>query len=401
MAGSLPSRRDFLRQSAILTGGLAAGATVLGACAGKTMPSRAGPAIPVATTGTTRVARPVARARLDGPESPSGLLRISNRPSSIGSDTVRDYQLATGVTVDYYEDILDDEAWLTANQAALARHDDIGSDLDVLGDTATSELIQQRRLVRLDHDNIPNLSHLRRELANPGFDPHREHSVPWVAGMAGLAYNPNLTLRPISTVADLFDPAYRGRVTMLADLRDGLGMVMASQGNSPAKATAASVTQAAEAVRVQRAAGQIARFTGNADFADLVGGAIAIAQVRSGDMAMLRAANPALVFVVPTGGSTLFGRNMVVPVTTHNQVAAESWMNWVYDRRHYAELLAQMGGTGVLSGLDPELARISPALAVDPIANPPLTTWALLAIWAPLDARTAQRYALVYAGVTG
>ena len=54
--------------------------------------------------------------------------------------------------------------------------------------------------------------------------------------MAGLAYNPALTGRPITVAADLFDPAFKGRVTMLADLRDGLGMVMMSQGNSPARA---------------------------------------------------------------------------------------------------------------------------------------------------------------------
>jgi spermidine/putrescine transport system substrate-binding protein len=400
MAGPTTTRRAFLRQGALLTGGLA-GATVLGACAGKTVPSRAGPAIPVATTGSTRPVRQAARERFDGPESPSGLLRISNRPDSIGVDTVRQYQLATGVTVDYYEDIVDDDVWLTANARTLASNDDIGSDLDVLGDPTTSQLIQTGRLERLDHDNIPNLSHLRRELANPAFDPDRAHSLPWVAGMAGLAYNPNLTLRPITGVPDLFDPAYRGRVTMLSDFRDGLGMIMASQGNPPARATPVTVTAAAEAVRVQHALGQIGRFTGNADFSDLVAGAIAIAQVRSGDMAALQAANRALVFVVPAAGSTLFARDMVLPITTHNQVAGESWMNWIYDRARYASLLAQIGGTGVLSGLDPALARIRPGLVADPIVNPPASTWARLSIWPPLDARTAQRYAALYAGVTG
>ncbi len=401
MAASRTTRREFLRRGVVLAGGLAAGATVVDACAGQPMPSRAGPAIPVATTAPARPAHPVARERFDGPESPSGLLRISDRPGMIGTDTVRDYQLATGVTVDYYDDILDDQAWLAANQAALARHDDIGSDLDGLGDTVTSQLIQTGRLVRLDHDNIPNLAHLRRELADPGFDPGRAHSAPLIAGMAGLAYNPNLTLKAITGVNDLFDPAYKGRVTMLSDFRDGLGMIMLSQGASPARATTATVTAAAEAVRAQRDLGQFARFTGNADFADLVAGTIAIAQVRSGDMAALRAANPALAFVVPATGSTLFGRDMVVPVTTHNQVAAESWVNWLYDRGRYAALLAQIGGTGVLSGLERELTRINPALVNDPIVNPPLTVWASLAIWIALDARTAQRYAALYAGVTG
>ena len=133
----------------------------------------------------------------------------------------------------------------------------------------------------------------------------------------------------------------------------------------------ATVTQAVDLVGQARLAGQIARFTGDADFADLVSGAMAIAQVRSGDVAGLVAANPALQFVVPVAGSTVFARDMVIPDTTHNQVAAESWMNWIYDRSHYASLIAAVRATVVLSDMDAELTRLDPALAADPLVNPP------------------------------
>ena len=146
--------------------------------------------------------------------------------------------------------------------------------------------------------------------------------------------------------------------------------------------------------------GQIARFTGNADFADLVSGKMVMAQVRSGDVAGLRAANPYLEFVVPAQGSTLFARNMVVPDTSRNQVAAESWMNWIYDRPNYAAMIAQVRATAVLSDLDDDLARIRPALAADPLVNPPPSTWRRLAVWAPLDPTTEARYAGLYAAVT-
>ncbi len=109
--------------------------------------------------------------------------------------------------------------------------------------------------------------------------------------MAGIAYNAAQVAGPVTGVGDLFDPRYKGRVTMLSDLRDGLGMVMQYQGHSPAAATAATVALAVNRVRVAAQSGQIARFTGNADFADLVSGQMAMAQVRSGDVAGLRAAN--------------------------------------------------------------------------------------------------------------
>jgi spermidine/putrescine transport system substrate-binding protein len=391
------TRREFLRQAAIAAGGVVAGGAVLDACAGRPMPSRAGPAVPIATTST---AAPAPHDRLATAQTPSGLLRIRNRPGMIGADTVRDYQLATGVTVDYYEDVLDDELWLTGERQALANRDDIGVDLVMLGDRAVRELLTAHRLESLDPDNIPTRSNLRRELADPGFDPGRTHSLPWTAGMAGIAYNTKRVARPVRGVGDLFDRRYKGRVTMLADPRDGLGMVMAFQGHSPAEATLATVTRAVERVRIAAQSGQIARFTGNADFADLVSGKMVMAQVRSGDMAGLRAANRNLAFVVPDAGSTLFARNMVVPDTSRNQVAAESWMNWIYDRPNYAAMISQVRATAVLSGLEDDLARISRRLVADPIVNPPLHTWARLAVWAPLDAATEQQYATLYGSVT-
>jgi spermidine/putrescine transport system substrate-binding protein len=410
MAGTPTTRREFLRRTALAAGGVAAGATGLAACAGKTAPNQAGPALPVATTRPPAPPTPPHRTQthpaalneaIDTPETPSGLLRIANRPGSIGPDTVRDYQLATGVTVDYYEDITDDPTWLASVAPTLARRDDMGTDLDILGDAAVGQLIEAGRLSSLDDTNIPNRVHLRRELAAPGYDPHRRRSLPWTAGMAGLAYNPGLTGRPITVVGDLFDPAFKGRVTMLADLRDGLGMVMMGQGNSPAHATLATVTQAVDLVGQARLSGQVARFTGNADFADLVSGQMAVAQVRSGDVAGLQAANPALAFVVPQAGSTLFARDMVIPDTGHNQVAAESWMNWIYDRANYARLIQSVKATVVLGDMTAALAQVSPTLAADPLVNPPATTWARLAVWAGLDPRTEQRYTAIYRQVTG
>ncbi len=409
VVGRSPSRRQFLRGVAVLGGGAALGASGLAACAGKTMPNRAGPAYPVAsrapeaTTAGTTPARHGSSgpATGDSPAEPSGLLRIDNRPGSIGPDTVRDYELATGVTVDYYQDITDDQTWLASVSGEWSQHDDIGSDLVVLADATVGDLIDRGRLLELEAANLPNQRNLRSELRAPGFDPKRRHSLPWVAGLAGLAYNPALTGRPVTAVADLFDPAFKGRVTMLADLRDGLGMVMLSQGTSPAHATLAGVSQAVGTVSQARLSGQVARFTGNADFADLASGAMAIAQVRSGDVAGLQAANPQLQFVVPDTGTTLFARNLVVPDTSHNQVAAESWVNWIYDRAHYAQLIAAVRATVVLSDMTGPLAAISPTLAADPLVNPPAAVWARTAVWAGLSASTEARFDALYRQVTG
>ncbi len=46
---------------------------------------------------------------------------------------------------------------------------------------------------------------------------------------AGLAYNRSKTGRDLTSLRDLFDPAFKGRVTMQTEVRDTLGLVMLSR----------------------------------------------------------------------------------------------------------------------------------------------------------------------------
>jgi spermidine/putrescine transport system substrate-binding protein len=219
--------------------------------------------------------------------------------------------------------------------------------------------------------------------------------------MAGLAYDVHQVAPPVAGIGDLFDPRYRGRVTMLADFRDGLGMIMRYQGHSPTNANPATVSLAVARVRAAVEGQQIARFTGNADFADLVSGRVVIAQVRSTDMAHLRAARPSLRFVVPESGSTVSTRDMVIPDTTDNQVAAEAWMQWIYDPANYAAMIAQVGATAVLADLHDDLARVGGPAAVDPLVDPPESVWAQLSSWPDLDPVSEAAYAAAYAHAAG
>ena len=160
-----------------------------------------------------------------------------------------------------------------------------------------------------------------------------------MSGMVGIAYNKAATGRPITKIDDLWDPAFKGRVSLLSDMQDGLGMVMLSQGGSPENPTTESVQKAVDLVREHNDKGQIRRFTGNDYGDDLAAGNVAIAQAYSGDVMQLQADNPDLEFVVPEAGGTWFVDEFVIPYTTQNQAAAEAWIDYVYDRANYAKLI--------------------------------------------------------------
>jgi len=333
----------------------------------------------------------------------TGNLRISNWPLYIGTDpsTVAAFQTDTGITVDYQENYNDNEEWFAKNKDPLSRKQDIGADLVVPSEFMVARLIALGWLSKLNDANIPNKGNIRTDLLNADYDPGRQQSLPWMSGMVGLAVNTSAVTKPVTSIDDLFDPAYKGKVSMLADVRDGLGMVLLSQGNSPADPTSESMQQAVDLVKEQKDKGQIRRFTGNDYSDDLTSGNVVIAQAYSGDVAQLQLDNPNLQFVVPDAGTSSFSDNMVIPYTTKNQPAAEAWMNWIYDRDNYAQLLAQVQYIPVLSDMADALEKVDPTVASNPLINPPQSTLDKLVAWKTLTDAQEQEYAQLMTDVTG
>ena len=198
-----------------------------------------------------------------GEQAASGSLRISNWPAYMAPDFVKGFQDKEGVTVDYKEDLNDNEEWFAKIKEPLSRKQDIGSDLAVPTTFMAVRLQQLGWLNELNHGNIPNIENLRPDLLEASVDPGRKFSAPYMSGFVGLGYNRAATGRDIKSINDLWDPAFKGRVSMLSDTQDGLGMIMQSQGTSLDKPDEASVQKAVDLVKEQKDKGQIRRFTGN------------------------------------------------------------------------------------------------------------------------------------------
>ncbi len=330
----------------------------------------------------------------------TGTVRISNWPLYMADGFIAGFQQASGLTVDYREDFNDNEEWFAKHKEEFARGQDIGSDLAVPTMFMAGRLNSLGWLREINHDRVPNFANLRRDLFDDASDPGRKFSAPYMSGFVGLVYNRAATGRDITTIDDLWDPSFKGRVSLLSDVQDGLGMIMQSQGSSIKEPTLENVQKAADLVRDQRDRGQIRRFTGADYVNDVAAGNVAIAQGYSGDAVQLHADNPDLRFVVPDSGGTTFVDAMVIPSATLNQQGAETWIDYVYDRANYAKLIAFVQFVPVLADMTEELQRISPKLAADPLINPPQTTLARVAGWPTLTDEQATQFNDAYAAVT-
>lgn len=382
----LASRRRFIGGGAAAAAALVLGPSFLAACGSENK----------SATGDSS-----APAGADDGSPASGKLRISNWPLYMADGFIAAFQTATGLSVDYKEDFNDNEEWFAKNKEPLSRKQDIGADLVVPTQYMAARLIGLGWVNQITDSRWTNKKNMRPDLLDAKADPGRKYTAPYMSGMVGLAFNRAATGRDLTKVEDLWDPAFKGRVSLFADVQDALPMVMMSQGNTPEDPSLESVQKAVDVIQEQKDKGQIRRFTGNDYADDLAAGNIIVAQAYSGDVVQLQKDNPDLQFVVPEAGSNTFVDTMVIPYTTQNQKAAEAWIDYVYDRANYAKLIAFTRYVPVLSDMSDALNKIEPGLADNALINPPKATLDKLKAWAPLTDEQTVEFNKVYAALTG
>jgi spermidine/putrescine transport system substrate-binding protein len=346
------SRRQFLGRTAVAAGGFAFGSAFLSACAKKEGAAAAGSTAAATATAT-------------------GTVRISNWPLYIDKATVGQFEAATGIKAEYTEDVNDNNEFFAKIDEPLKRGQSIDRDVIVLTDWMAGRLIKLGYTQPIPDDKFPNKANLVDSLRNVGFDPGRKFSVPWLSGMTGVGYNPKRTGRELTSINDIFDPKFKGQVTMLTEMRDTVGLVMLGMGKDPANFTMDDAKAVCAKIKKARESGHIRKFTGNDYAADLAQGNIAVALAWSGDIQGLAADNPDLRWIAPKEGAMLYSDNMLIPKTSEHPELAAAWMNYVYDPVHSAQIVTAAPYISAVKGAGEALAKIDPALAKSPLVNPP------------------------------
>lgn len=315
-------------------------------------------------------------------------LWFANWPLYIDEETVALFSEETGIDLRYTEDFNDNNEYFAKVQPDLAAGRSIGPDIIAPTYWLAGRLINLGWVQELPFDDIPNVANLLPELHNPAWDPEGTHSLPWQSGMTGLAYNIATTGRELTSMADLFDPEFRGKVGMLTEMRDTLGLVMLLTGEDPATATADSANAAFELIEEAKASGQIRQFTGNDYMDDLAAGNFAVCIGWSGDIGQLALDNPDLRFAIPEEGGMRWSDTMVVPNGAENVANAAVWMDYVYDPENAARITEFVGYNTPVAGVRDILAagdEYQRSLAESVLLFPDDATTARLHVFANLD----------------
>ena len=276
------------------------------------------------------------------------------------------------VNVRYIEDINDNDSFFGKIEGPLSQGQSIGRDVIVLTDTSglPQRMIQLGWLEKLDKTAIPNIKNLLPAQQHPNWDPNREYSLPWQSGMTGIGYDPTKVGGTLESVKELFtNPKFKGKVTLLTEMADTMGLVMLANGDDPSHVTDATWNRAVQTIKQAVKSGQIRQFTGN-DYAPLLAkGDVWACFAWSGDMVQLQADHPGLKWNMPTTGGMIWTDNMLIP-KGGNVYAASVLMNWFYDPKIAAEVEDYVNYICPVSGAAKVLEKSDPAVAKNPLIFP-------------------------------
>lgn len=289
-----------------------------------------------------------------------GELTISNWPGYIdeGSEgTLPEFEKASGVKVNYIEDVNDNNAFFGKMQPQLEQGESGGRSIFVVTDWMAKQMFDQGYLQEIDPEDIPTVfENMVPSLKEPSFDPGRKFSIPWQSGMTGIWVDTSKAPE-IKSVNDLFDPKYKGKVTFLEEMRDTVPLVLKGEGIDPEEASNEDWLNAIEKIQGAAESGQLRRFTGNDYNEELNAGNIVAAIGWSGDASIIN--NPNAEWRMPTEGCVLWSDNMVIPIGAPNVGAAFGWMDFVYQPE-------------VAAGLTEFITYVSPVEGVKELVKPEL-----------------------------
>jgi spermidine/putrescine transport system substrate-binding protein len=301
-----------------------------------------------------------------------GELTISNWPGYIdpGKDgSVAEFEEETGVTVNYIEDIPSNIQFFGKMQPLLDQGESGGRDIIVVTDWMARRMYDLGYLQEINPDDIPTaLENLAPQFDFEGaYDPDHKFSIPWQGGMTGIWVIKG-EADDVTSVNDLFDPKYEGRVTVLDEMRDTVPLVMRADGVDMAEATKQDWLAAIDKIGEAVDSGQIRKVTGNEYTEDLTSGNVVASVGWSGDGYLIGRND--VEWRRPDEGCNLWFDTMAIPAGAPNTAAALEFMNFVYEPQVQADIAAWVNYVTPVAGVKEILAKRDPALAESQLIFP-------------------------------
>jgi spermidine/putrescine transport system substrate-binding protein len=284
--------------------------------------------------------------------------------------TLEAFTDSTKIEVDY-EDLIQDYASFFGKIAPQLRAGQAtGYDLVVMGYPKWLPLMISREyLVPLDPSYLQNFKrHAAQKYKEAPYDPGNVWSIPYQSGITGIGYNIEMIGRELTSVQELFNPAFEGKVGMFRDTEDTPNMALIASGVNPPDATEDDWQKAADLLIKQRDDRIVRQYFGQGYIGALQSGEVALSLAWSADVLQsINAGYDNLRFIVPDEGGLLWTDSMCIPFGAEHPVDAIMLMDHFFRPQIAAMLTSWIQNVSPV----PEAQQILRDQG-DPVADNPL-----------------------------
>jgi len=293
----------------------------------------------------------------------AGELRLFNWADYIPEEVLAEFERRTGARV-----VLDTFESPEAMLAKLAAGGDAEYDVVVPPDYYVLEMARAGLIRELDHAKLKNLKNLAPEFQDPAYDPQNRHSIPYLWGTTGIAYDAEAVRGEVDSWAVFFDPeGYQGPCLLLDEMRETIGAALKYLGYSLNDTDPAHLEEAKELLigAKRRCLG----FAGGIEARSrLLAGDAAIVHAYSGDIVQIQPEAPAVRYVVPKEGGTIWTDAVVITKRAPHPELAYRFLDFLLE----PEIAAQIANyNAYATPVAAALPYLDEALKNNPAVFPP------------------------------
>lgn len=327
--------------------------------------------------------------------------------NGVNSPTLDAFMAQTNIEVTYIQDIDDNNTFYgkIKDQLELGQH--TGYDVITFTDWMNGRLIEAGQVQELDHSNLANVTAnlVDSEWDALKADEGRHFTVPWQLPASGFVWNTAEVPNGIKTLDDFMSPELKGKVVVLSEMRDTMGLILAGLGYDPAgdwgdKEWGEAMQWLDDGLK----SGQIGNVKGNSYDEDLISGTALAAMAWTGDVVSMNAENgDQWTIEVPEAGGMIASDSFAVPNGTGEaeKGLVEEMINYYYEPEVAAEVANYVSFVTPVKGAQEAMETVNPDNVDNPLIFPSDEDWKRLHHFRALSPADENKYQSEFQSVLG